>query len=32
MCVETEENDMKTGLETNPQTQRAPLTLVGTLC
>jgi len=32
MSVENEENDMKTGLETNPQARCAPLTLVVTVC
>ena len=32
MSVENEENDMKTGLETNSQARCAPLTLVVTVC
>jgi len=32
MSVENEENDMKTGLEINPQARCVPLTLVVTVC
>ena len=32
MSAENEENDMKTGLKTNPQARCAPFTLVVTVC